>query len=67
MSPLESFQREEIETRGSSSQVNIAYGANYKDILFLGAGIGITSLKYESQKTYSEGLCGLACALNDID
>jgi hypothetical protein len=52
--PLESFQRETIETRGSSSQVNIAYGANYRDILFLGAGIGITSLKYSSEKRYSE-------------
>lgn len=52
--PLESLQRENIEVRGSSSQVNIAYGANYKDILFLGAGIGIASLKYTSQKTYSE-------------
>jgi hypothetical protein len=51
---LESFQREAIETRGSSSQVNIAYGVNYKDVLFLGAGIGITSLKYTSQKRYSE-------------
>jgi hypothetical protein len=51
---LKSFQRETIETRGSSSQVNIAYGANYQDILFLGAGIGIISLKYSSEKTYSE-------------
>jgi hypothetical protein len=52
--PVESFQREHIKVRGSSSQVNIAYGANYKDILFLGAGIGISSLKYSSEKTYSE-------------
>lgn len=52
--PIDSRQREIIDTRGSSSQVNIAYGANYKDILFLGAGIGITSLKYSSEKRYSE-------------
>lgn len=52
--PQKAFQREEIETRGSTSQINIAYGANYKDILFLGAGVGIASLKYSSEKIYTE-------------
>ena len=52
--PFSALQKEEIENKGSASQWNFAYGTNYKDILFLGAGVGITSLKYRSQKTYSE-------------
>ncbi len=47
-------QQEDIQTKGSSNQWNFAYGANYKDILFIGGGIGVTSLKYRSQKVYSE-------------
>ncbi|MBA4053115.1 MAG: long-chain fatty acid transporter, partial [Marivirga sp.] len=47
-------QREEIETKGSSNQWSFSYGANYKDILFIGGGIGVTTLRYESQKVYSE-------------
>lgn len=47
-------QREEIETRGASNQWSFSYGANYKDMLFIGGGIGVTSLRYKSQKIYSE-------------
>jgi hypothetical protein len=47
-------QREEIETRGASNQWSFSYGANYKDILFIGGGIGVTTLRYKSQKIYAE-------------
>ncbi|MEO8473316.1 MAG: hypothetical protein ABI477_14040 [Chryseolinea sp.] len=47
-------QQEDIQTTGSSNQWNFAYGINYKDLLFFGAGIGVTSLKFKSQKLYSE-------------
>jgi long-subunit fatty acid transport protein len=47
-------QQEEIETRGATNQWTFAYGANYKDMLFFGGGIGLTSLRYKSQKIYSE-------------
>jgi hypothetical protein len=47
-------QQEEIETRGTTNQWNFAYGANYKDMLFLGGGIGVSSLRYKSQKIYAE-------------
>jgi len=53
--PVESDQREEITTTGRSNQWNFSYGANYKDILFFGGGLGITTLSYKSQKVYSEG------------
>lgn len=48
------FQKEQVETSGSTSQWNFAYGANIKDILFLGAGVGISSLRFKSQKFYTE-------------
>lgn len=48
------FQAETIETRGSQAQWSFSYGVNYNDKLFLGAGIGITTLRYESRKTYTE-------------
>jgi hypothetical protein len=51
---IRNHQLEEFESKGSASQWNFSYGANYKDILFLGAGVGITSLKYRSHKEYSE-------------
>ncbi|MEJ7647241.1 MAG: long-chain fatty acid transporter [Chryseolinea sp.] len=47
-------QQEIIQTKGSSNQWNFSYGANFKDMLFIGAGIGITSLKYTSEKNFSE-------------
>jgi len=48
------FQTEQIQTSGSTSQWNFAYGANFNDILFLGAGVGISSLRFKSQKIYGE-------------
>jgi hypothetical protein len=40
--------------KGSSSQWSFAYGASYKDKLYLGAALGITSLSYESVKNAQE-------------
>lgn len=48
------FQQEEIETKGASNQWSISYGGNYNDMIFFGGGIGITSLRYESRKLFSE-------------
>lgn len=47
-------QMETAETSGGTSQWNFAYGGNYKDILFFGAGVGISSLRYKSTKMYGE-------------
>jgi hypothetical protein len=46
--------REDIKTKGGTSQWNFAYGANFKDRFYLGVGVGLTSLHYKSQKTYTE-------------
>lgn len=49
-----SLQQEEIKTRRASNQWSFSYGGNYKDIFFFGGGIGLTTLRYTSEKTYSE-------------
>ncbi len=48
------FQSESIQTRGAQNQWSISYGTNYNDWLFLGAGVGLTTLKYKSRKQYRE-------------
>ena len=50
-SPL---QTEVVSIKGSQSQVSFSYGANYDDKLFLGGGVGLTSIDYSSTKTYEE-------------
>lgn len=52
--PVESDQQEEIITKGTSYQWNFSYGANIDDKFFFGGGLGISTLRYKSQKTFSE-------------
>jgi hypothetical protein len=52
------FQKETISTSGYQNQWNISYGANFLDKIFLGAGLGITSVRYQYDKTYSEDFTG---------
>src|SRR5688500_16973035 len=52
------YQQEEIIVKGASNQWSISYGGNVKDMFFFGAGIGITSLRYESQKIFTEEFFG---------
>lgn len=47
-------EREEILTKGSSNQWSFSYGANVGDKFFFGGGLGVTSIRYESRKLYSE-------------
>lgn len=47
-------QEENIEVKGASSQWSFSYGANYKDKLFIGGGVGLASLRYKSQKVFTE-------------
>ncbi|AHM62600.1 Outer membrane protein transport protein (OMPP1/FadL/TodX) [Flammeovirgaceae bacterium 311] len=48
------MQREAIETSGSQGQVNLAYGANIADKIYIGAGVGVTSLEYRYITRYEE-------------
>lgn len=47
-------QQEKIETRGAQNQWNFSYGANFNDKVFIGAGIGLASIRYKSNKIYTE-------------
>jgi hypothetical protein len=51
-------QQEKIQTKGATNQWNFSYGGNFKDRLFFGIGIGLTSLNYKSSKVYSEDFNG---------
>src|SRR5690554_2621809 len=48
------FQDESVENEGSQTQITFAYGGNYKNKLFIGGAVGITSINYLSTKTYNE-------------
>lgn len=47
-------QREYIDRRGAQYQWSISYGANFNDIFFVGAGIGIASIRYKLTQVYRE-------------
>lgn len=42
------------EVSGHQSETFISFGGNYQDRLYLGANIGLSSLRYEQNETYSE-------------
>jgi hypothetical protein len=52
--PGVSTQREKITETGSQNQWNIAYGANYNDIFYVGGGLGVQSLSYERKRVFTE-------------
>ena len=51
-------QKEKIETKGAQNQWNFSYGANINDKFFIGAGIGIASIRYKLKKKYTEVFVG---------
>lgn len=46
-------QRETVLTTGSQTQFDMGYGANYKDRLYIGGGIGIVTTRFNSTSTLS--------------
>jgi hypothetical protein len=48
------YQKETVNTGGAQNQWSFSYGANLSDKIFLGAGLGLTSLRYQAKKTYTE-------------
>lgn len=45
---------QKVITKGAQYQWSFAYGGNYRDKLFFGASVGITTLRYKFSTTYSE-------------
>lgn len=48
------FQDERLTTTGRITQTTASYGANFYNKLFVGGGIGFTSLNYTNTKRYGE-------------
>ena len=48
------FQREQLETRGSVNEWFFAFSANYSNKLYFGATLGFDALRYSSNSYYSE-------------
>jgi hypothetical protein len=57
-------QRETVKTSGAQNQWSISYGANFIDKIFLGASLGITSVRYNYDKTYKESYEGQSMNCN---
>lgn len=47
-------QEDRYQTTGRQNQWSIAYGGNFSDKVYFGLALGITSLKYDLQRTYTE-------------
>ena len=47
-------QGERIQTTGSMSQFDLAYGGSYRDKLYVGLGLGIVTSNYHSRRTFTE-------------
>jgi hypothetical protein len=47
-------QDESIQTKGAQNQWSFSYGANFNDKFFLGGGLGIVALNFQSHKAYTE-------------
>ncbi len=50
----EVMQRKTIETKGSMNEVVLSFGGNYNDRVYLGATVGIPSIRYVETSIYSE-------------
>lgn len=55
-SPILSYpnQTEQLRTKGYMDQINIAYGTNFDDKVYLGAGVGVVTANYSNSRIYTE-------------
>ncbi len=69
ISPVEGFpvQTERITRTGHTDQINLAFGGNYDDKIYLGAGIGIVSSDYTYNRVYTESFDGPVLSSFSID
>lgn len=60
-------QVEAITREGFTDEIKIAYGTNYKDLLYLGAGVGFTNTEYTYTRIFTELFDDPAIAGINID
>ncbi|PIQ22542.1 MAG: hypothetical protein COW65_02595 [Cytophagales bacterium CG18_big_fil_WC_8_21_14_2_50_42_9] len=47
-------QSEDVISRGGQNQLDFSYGASYRDRFYLGAGIGIGTIRYNQERIFRE-------------
>ncbi|QNF32467.1 hypothetical protein HUW51_06890 [Adhaeribacter swui] len=47
-------QNETITSKGAQNQWDFSYGASYRDKLYLGASVGLTTVRYNQTRVYQE-------------
>lgn len=58
-------QGEQVLNSGSMSQLDLAYGGSYRDRLYVGLGLGITTSNFHSQRTFTESDNSTSTPLNN--
>lgn len=48
------FQNENVTTSGAQNQLSIAYGVNFSDKFYIGGGLGLNFLSFQSKRVYQE-------------
>lgn len=61
------LQQERIIRTGFTDQINIAFGGNYDDKVYLGAGIGIVSTNYTSNRIFTENFSNTVLSSFTVD
>lgn len=52
------FQDETVTTEGRTSQTSFSYGANFYNKIFIGGGVGLSSVVFRSRRLYGEEFFG---------
>lgn len=60
-------QQELIIRSGHTDQINIAFGGNYDDKVYLGAGFGIVSTNYTSNRIFTESFTNTILSSFSVD
>ena len=61
------YQSEYISRNGHMDQVNVSFGGNYDDKIYVGAGIGFISSRYSYNRIYNERFENSQLRMFDID
>jgi len=59
-------QSEDVISRGGQNQWDFSYGASYRDKLYLGAGIGISSIRFNQERIFRETEADPSTAFEDL-
>ncbi len=69
LSPVEGFptQQEQLRRTGFTNQINVAFGGNYDDKIYVGGGLGIVTTDHTFSRIYTENFQGTVLSSFNID